>query len=177
MHRILYDATRCSVRNGEFLRKIGFFREETRDPEGATGVGAVTSLREMTLSNAKASVTRLSNTFRIFHRIRASARSRFVRHCILAWDKNRSKYFRGCSSAGEFARLRPSEGRGTRSIPIRSSEDRGPKGGESDGERRGLARIRVYAKLWREMKRVRATAREDQVRPRLRTVMGAWVIK
>lgn len=63
-------------RNGEFLRKIGFFREETRDPEGATGVGAVTSLREMTLSNAKASVTRLSNTFRIFHRIRASVTSR-----------------------------------------------------------------------------------------------------
>lgn len=150
-------------RNGEFLRKIGFFpRGNSRSlgragPERATGVGAVTSLREMTLSNAKASVTRLSNTFRIFHRIRtpASLRSRFVRHCILAWDKNRSKYFRGCSSVGEFARLRASKGckRTRGSIPFRSSEI-------ADRVRRtAVSREYVFARNFaREMKRARGSS-------------------
>lgn len=70
-------------KNWFFPRANLRFPRERASPERA-GVGAVTSLREMTLSNAKASVTRLSNTFHIFHRVHPSRRARSrSRHCTL----------------------------------------------------------------------------------------------
>lgn len=72
---------KCSVEMANFCEKLVFSARKLEIPrerasaERAAGVGAVTSLREMTLSNAKASVTRLSNTFHIFHRAHPSHRS------------------------------------------------------------------------------------------------------
>lgn len=146
---------------------------ERANAERREGVGVVTLLHEMTLSNAKASVTRLSNTFHIFHRAHSSRRYLSLSHSLVlfARNENSSKYCRRCSFVNALASVcthMPASFWGERTS-VHTRFD--------DSTTRSECKYASHVRASRNNNCSESRERENQVRPRLRTVMGAWVIK